>query len=402
MAQLVLALGDRPVVLLHGARQTGKSTLVQTLGSDSAQYRTLDDAQTLAAATLDPRGFLDSSGGTLIIDEVQRAPNLLPAIKLAVDQDRRPGRFLLTGSAQVLVLPQVSESLAGRIEVLTLWPLAQEEIEGRDTGFIDRLFEPKLDLGHVDGEGREAILRRALTGGYPEVVTRMAPERRGTWFDSYLSTMLQREVRGLADIEALTSMPRVLGLLAARSGGLLNVADLARQTGIPNTSLHRYLALLQLVFLIDLVPPWSGSLSRRLVKSPKVYLTDAGLLGHLLRLTETQTTGRAHLVGQALENFVMMELRRQIGWSQLRPDLLHFRTHDGHEVDAILEARGGEIVGLEIKSSEVTGAEDFRGLRALAAKMPDRFLRGLVLHPGQHVLPFGPDLWAVPISALWS
>jgi uncharacterized protein len=400
--RLLSALQDTPVVMLHGARQTGKSTLVRHLAAHGhpARYLTLDDAVLLAAVEADPAGFLAGLEGAAVIDEVQRAPELFRALKAQVDQDRRPGRFLLTGSAQVLLLPQAAEALAGRMEVLTLWPLAQEEILGQRPGVVDRLYAPQWQWS-TGGASRADVLQLALRGGYPEVLQRPTAARRAAWFNSYLTTILQRDVRDLAQIEGLTALPRLLQLLAARAGGLLNVAELSRGSGLPQTTLKRYLALLEMTFLVHLVPPWSGSLSRRLVRSPKVYLSDSGLLGHLLGLDERSLPLASPLWGQLLESFVVMELQRQSTWSEAQPQLLHFRTHAGQEVDVVMEDRAGRVVGLEIKASATVGAQDFRGLRALADTVGDRFHRGLVIYTGQEVVPFSPRFWAAPVAGLW-
>jgi hypothetical protein len=335
-----------------------------------------------------------------VLDEVQRAPGLFRALKAQVDHDRRPGRFLLTGSAQVLLLPQAAEALAGRMEVLTLWPLAQEEILGCRLGIVDRLFAPEWRWP-TGGATRADVLQRALRGGYPEVLQRPTATRRAAWFNSYLTTILQRDVRDLAQIEGLTALPRLLQLLAARAGGLLNAAELSRGTGLPQTTLKRYLALLEMTFLVQLVPPWSGSLSRRLVRSPKVYLTDSGLLGHLLGLAERSLPTASSLWGQLLESFVVMELQRQSTWSEVQPQLLHFCTQAGQEVDVVMEDRAGRVVGLEVKASATIGAHDFRGLRALADTVGERFHRGVVVYTGQEVVPFSPQLWAAPVDGLW-
>jgi hypothetical protein len=252
-APLLKALADSPVVLLHGARQTGKTTLVKTLARKQhrARYLTLDDAGVLSAARSDPAGFIGGLEGPVILDEVQRAPGLFVAIKAAVDRDRRPGRFLLTGSAHVMLLPQLSDSLAGRMELLTLWPLSQGEIEGVVEGFIDAAF----GVLPVLAEQKADPIARALRGGYPEVLRRTDEEGRRNWFGSYVTTILQRDVRDLAHIEGLTEMPRLLSLLAARAAGIQNFSELAQSSRIAPTTLKRYLALLETTFLIQELRP---------------------------------------------------------------------------------------------------------------------------------------------------
>ena len=399
---LEAALADTPVVLLVGPRQAGKTTLCRLVADRrGARLLSLDDAATLAAATADPAGFIAGIEGPVVLDEIQKAPALLPAIKLAVDRRREPGRFLLTGSADVLALPRVSESLAGRMEVLTLWPLSQGELAGRREGFIDALFakaSPKLG---ATGEARAALVERALRGGFPEAVARRDPERRRAWFRSYVTTILERDVRNFGQIEGLTDLPRLLGLLAARSASLLNIAELSRSIGLPHTTLTRYLALLERAFLVRRLPAWAGNRARRAVKTPRVWMPDTGLMGHLAGLTSARLAAEPTAMGPLLENFAASELAKQLGWSRTPAELFHFRTHSGMEVDLVLEADDGRLAGIEVKSAATVGAADFKGLDALRDIAGKRFHRGVVLYTGREALPFGRDLWALPVSAIW-
>jgi len=402
-SSVLTALKDSPVVLLLGARQTGKSTLVTWLASErhAAEYISLDDANVLAAAQADPTGFIAGLKGPVVLDEVQRAPGLFLPLKAAVDRDRRPGRFLLTGSANVLLLPRLSESLAGRMEVLTLWPLSQGEMEGSREGFIEAVFKqtlPALSDGH---ESRAALLDRMLRGGYPEATARAAQDRRRAWFTSYVTTILHRDIRDLANIEGVTALPRLLALLAARSTALLNFADLSRSVALPQSTLKRYMALFETAFLIQTVPAWSGNLGKRLLKTPKLAITDSGLMGALLGMTTERLTAQREQVGPLLETFVLMELKKQETWSGHRANLFHFRTHAGQEVDIVLEDASGQVVGIEVKASSTVGAEDFKHLHTLSEIAGKRFRRGVVLYAGAKMLPFGPRLHALPISALW-
>ncbi len=403
--RLLAALADTPVVLLHGARQTGKTTLVRALAERDhrARYLTFDDPAVLAAAQADPHGFIDSLDGPVVLDEVQRVGQLALAIKASVDRDRRPGRFLLTGSANVLQIPKLSDSLAGRMEIQTLWPFSQGEIHGVREGFIDGLFSAEMPKLRIVRPGDESppLLERLCTGGYPEVQTRKSVDRRRAWFTSYMDTILQRDIRDLSNIEGLTALPHLLRLLATRAGALLNHADIARSLRMPQTTLKRYLALLETTFLIQLLPPWSSNLGLRLVKSPKLYLSDTGLLTHLLGFDRTRLGRDPVQLGHVLENFVVTELRKQASWSTVRTRLHHFRTRTGREVDIVLEAAGGQIAGVEVKAGATIGSDDFRGLRQLADTAGDRFLRGVLLYTGSEVLPFGPGLHALPIRALW-
>ncbi len=398
------ALADTPVALVIGARQVGKTTLVQSLIDRGYPARsvTLDDASTLAAVKADPIGFLTSSPAPLAIDEVQRAPELFPAIKALVDRDRRAGRFLLTGSANVLTLPRLSESLAGRMEVLTLFPLSQAEIKGSVNNCVDSLFAPELPVRSLPSLNRAELLDMLLAGGYPEPLARTNEARRRAWFNAYITTILQRDVRDLANIEGLTDLPRLLALLASRAASLLNVAELSRSVGLPNTTLHRYMTLLEATFLIYPLPAWYSNLGLRLVKSPKLLMNDTGLISGLLALNSTRLEQNGSLLGQLFENFVAMELIKHAGWGEARPRLFHFRTQNGREVDIVLEEPGGRLVGVEVKTSATVTNSDFKGLRALAEATRERFVRGIVFYTGTQTLPFGDGMTAMPISYLWA
>jgi hypothetical protein len=396
------ALADTPVVLLQGARQVGKSTLARAIAAGGRRrYLTLDDQATLAAARADPAGFVAGLEGPVVLDEVQRAPELLLAIKVAVDRARRPGRFLLTGSANVLFLPAVADALAGRMEPLTLRPLSQGELEGRREGFVDAAFADGAPALRASPASRLDMIARVCRGGFPEVVARRKAERRSAWFDAYLATVLGRDVREYSRIEDLTALPRLLATLAARSAGLLNVAGVGRDLGIPASTLARHFAILERGFLVEPLPAWSGSLGRRLVKAPKLHLTDTGVLAHLLGVAEGRLVTEPELLGTALETFVAAELGKQLAWSRTRAGLFHFRAHTGQEVDLLLEDRAGRLVGIEVKASSTVASRDLAGLRLLATERARRFHRGIVLYLGAEVVPFGERLHAMPVSALW-
>jgi predicted AAA+ superfamily ATPase len=404
MPDLRAALRDTPVTMLIGPRQSGKSTLAQALAGelDDARYVSLDRGLNLAAARDDPAGFVAGDSRTLVVDEVQRVPELLLEIKASVDEDRRPGRFVLTGSADVLSLPRVAETLAGRMEVLRLWPLSQGEIEGRRDGFLEALLagEPESLADGADPATKDDLRRRIEAGGFPEAVAR-AGARRGRWFDSYLDTMLQREVRDLANITGLTDLPRLMLLLAGRAGGLLNYAGIARDLGMPQTTVKRYLALLETAFLVLTVPAWFWNIGKRLVKSPKLLLSDAGLLTHLLGggAAVERSFGA---FGAVLENFVLMEIVKQTSASPARPAVFHYRSADGLEVDALIEPRGGPICAVEVKAAATLSRRDSQGLRSLSATLGDEFGAGVILHAGTEAARLAPKIWALPLSALWA
>lgn len=396
------ALADSPVVFLGGARQTGKSTLVRALaeGDHPATYVTLDDLAVLGACRADPAGFLAGLPRPLILDEVQRCPDLFLAIKAEVDEQRTPGRFLLTGSASVEVVPTLADALVGRVELLTLRPLSRGEVLGVREGFVDAAFADGLpDLG-ADEDGAD-VWELVAGGGYPEPLTRDAPERRDAWYRGYVETLLQRDVRELSAIEGLLALPDLLRLLATRLGGLLNVADVARASDLKHTTLKRYMALLEGTFLIQRLPAWSANLGKRLVKAPKLFVHDTGLAWHLLGGMGVPPASDQPLRGALLEAFVLTELQKQIEVSALRPRVYHHRTHGGEEVDLLLEAPDGRCVGVEVKATASPGPAAFNGLRRLADQLGERFVRGVVLHTGPGVVPAGERLHALPVSALW-
>ncbi len=400
-SHLLDALSDTPVVLLNGARQTGKSTLVQAINT-GATYITLDDPGALAAVTQDPAGFIAAQNGHIILDEIQRAPGIFPLIKQAVDRHRSPGQFLLTGSANVLLLPDLADSLAGRMEVLPLWPLSQSELERTPGGFIDRLFDTDINWPVVpESDTPNTLYQRAFTGGFPEMTQRRRPQRQRAWLENYLTTILYRDVRDLAQIERLTELPNLLRVLAARSGTLLNLAELSRSVGLTQTTLKRYMTLLETLFLVARIPAWHSNRGKRLQKSPKIILCDTGLLAWLLDMDAMFDPKSGGLPGPLTETFVLTELKKLISWSETQPRLMHYRTSTGFEVDAVLENRRGQIVGMEIKSTATLNTGHLKGLKHLKEAAGPDFLRGVVLYGGNEVVRFAPDLTAVPISMLW-
>jgi predicted AAA+ superfamily ATPase len=404
--QVKEALTDTPAVLVNGARQTGKSTLVQSedLGEQDRQYLTFDDPGVLAAAKGDPNGFVAGLRPRVTLDEIQHLPELFPVIKAAIDRKRQPGRFLLTGSANVMLLPKLSESLAGRMEMVTVRPFSQGEINGTRETFVDALFSKQSAVwsGKSTVVAREELLETVLAGGYPLAVARHNASRRNAWFRSYVMTMLQRDLRDLANISDLTAVPRLLSVVAARVGGLLNFADLSRTMGMPQTTLKRYFALLESTFLVQLLRPWSTNLGQRVIQTPKVYLNDTGLLSYLLGITVDRIKTEGTLAGTALENFVLMELRKQSSWSTTRPEILYWRTASGQEVDVVLEDRTGRVAGIEVKAAATLSSGDVRGLQALASTVGKKWVRGVVLYTGTDVIPYANKIHGVPITHLWA
>jgi predicted AAA+ superfamily ATPase len=401
---LLQALNDTPVVLLNGARQVGKSTLARQLISAKfpAHYLTFDDSAILNIAKSNPQGFINDLKLPVILDEIQHVPELFSAIKMAVDGNRKAGSFLLTGSANVLLLPKLSESLAGRMEILTLWPLAQSEITKKKGNFIDQLFSDDLLNNFISSLNTADLIEMIVCGGFPESIGRHIDGRRRVWFKSYIETILKKDVRDLANIEGLIELPRLLQLLAARCGGLLNFSELSRSFGIPQTTLKRYLALLETIFLLQRIPAWSNNLSKRLVKSPKIILNDTGFIAYLLGLNHERFLAEKQLFGHILENFVIVELQKEASWSNMQPQFSHFRTQAGQEVDLILENTAGKIVGIEIKSTATIDKKDLQGLLTLAEISKKHFHRGIIFYTGKHCIPCGNNIFAVPIDMLWA
>lgn len=397
------ALEDTPVVVLNGARQTGKSTLCRQLidsGVFNAQLITFDDISVLAAAQTAPLAFLRGINDHVILDEIQRVPELFLSIKKLVDQDRKGKRFILTGSADVMTLPRVADSLAGRIEVHHLWPLSQDEIIGRQSHFLEILTskDAKFQNSKSTWENTMEAIQR---GGYPEAVARTKEARRSKWFESYILSVLQKDIRELANIEGLIQLPTILQLIATRVGSTLNMSSISRISGIKNTTLQRYMALLEHVFLIVKIPAWTPNLEGQYVKSPKIYLNDTGLFGHLRGEDTRSLLENRREAGAFLENFVVMEIIKQLSWSDQFLKPYHFSIHKGAEVDLVLENRRKQLYGIEIKAAASLKEDNFKGLKRLAALTPGKFQKGIILYSGEQVLSFGDNLYAVPVSCLW-
>lgn len=337
----------------------------------------------------------------MVIDEIQRVPELLLAIKERVDADPRPGQFLLTGSARVLGLHSVADALPGRMETVELYPFSQGELGGRVDGFVDAAFRKGPALHHESTLQRPDYADIVSRGGFPEAVARTSTRRRGRFLDSYVSDLIARDVAQLAEIERLTQLRALVRLTAARSGQLLRPTALGNEVSLPHSTISRYLELLELVFLIKRIPAWSRNLNRRATSAPKLALVDSGVAADLLGLDVDSLARLGPALGPLLEGFVLMELSRQLTWADERADLFHYRTRDQVEVDAVLENRRGQVVAIEVKASSTVRPEDFRGLRHLEHLLGPDFLAGFVLYTGRQTLPFGDRLRALPVSALW-
>jgi len=396
------SLADTPVVLIHGPRQCGKTTLAQHLGAKAGYaYKSFDDEVTLAAARSDPIGFVADLPAKCILDEVQRAPGIFSSLKMAVDANRAPGRFLLTGSANVLLVPALSDSLAGRMGIQRLYPLAQSEMAGHPPHFLDTLFGGRFSARKRPRLGRE-LAGRIADGGYPAALGRGAARRRAAWYRDYVETMVQRDVRDLARIASLDTLPRLLKLAAGQTARLINISDLGAPLQLSRPTIRDYVTLLQGVFLLEELPPWHSNRLSRLIKTPKLHVGDTGIASAVLNRDAAALWEDRALLGQMLETFVYQELRRQASWQEDEFRFHHFRDRDGFEVDLVLERPGGELAGVEVKAGATVTAADFRGLQKLKDGTGKHFRAGIVLYDGEVAASFGEGLYAVPLSELWT
>ena len=394
-------LADSPVVLVHGPRQCGKTTLARWVGGPLGyEYLNFDDDTVRAAAEADPIGFVDGLPQHVILDEIQRVPALFTTLKHAVDRQSSPGRFLLTGSANVLLLPQLADSLAGRMAVLRLHPLAQCELANRPGVFLDTLFQARFKTERRERLGPR-LAEAIVAGGYPAALARPVGRRRRAWYRDYIDALVQRDVRDLSRIHSLDALPRLLKLAAAQTAQLFNASDLATPFQLSRPTIADYVTLLERVFLLERLPPWHSNRLSRLVKTPKLHLGDTGLACALLGVDATTLAADRTLLGHVLETFVFQELRRQDSWAESPADFLHYRDRDGVEVDLVIERGTRALAGVEVKAAATATARDFRGLEKLRDATGERFAAGVLLYDGQATLSFGDRLFAVPISALW-
>lgn len=400
--RLLEALTDTPVVLIHGPRQCGKTTLAKHVGATvhGYTYLTFDDDVVLAAALEDPVGFVGGLPERTILDEVQRAPSLFLAIKTAVDRHRIPGRFLLTGSANVLLVPRLSDSLAGRMEIVRLHPLSQCELAATQPYFLERLFADAFPTGPADRLGPE-LTERIVAGGYPAALARSAPNRRASWYRDYIETQIQRDIADFARIRAFDVLPRLLSLAAGQTARLINFSELAGPFQVSRPTIQEYVTLLERIFLVDVVLPWHSNQLSRLVKTPKLHVGDTGLASALLGYDAAALANDRAVFGQLLETFVYQELRRQASWRTEPISFYHLRDKDGIEVDLVVERGARELAGIEVKASATVTSSDFRGLRKLKETTGVRFRAGIVLYDGEYGVSFGERLHAVPIRWLW-
>ena len=398
-SRIAEALQDTPVVLLVGPRQAGKTTLARKMADNAFRYLSLDDETTLLSARQDPAGFVRGLDRA-VIDEIQRAPQLLLAIKKSVDEDRRPGRFLLTGSANLLALPTVADSLAGRMETLSLLPLSQSEIEGGTANWIDSVFS-----GRIPGVGTpalgDALAERVLRGGYPEAILRTTPKRRVAWGRQYIDAILQRDVRDISNIEKLDHLPRFFQALAQTTGQMCNYTQLGGQVGLDGKTAASYMGVFEQMYLLQRIDVWARNRLNRIVKSPKLQFIDSGLLATTLGLGAPQVQQDRTCFGNVLESFVFSELLKHKTVADGDYNLLYYRDADKFEVDVVIENATGDLVGVEVKAAASVRPTDLRGLKKLASVAGKQLKLGILLYDGDETLPLGENLWAAPLSTLW-
>jgi len=399
--RILEALADSPVVLIHGPRQCGKTTLSRLIGDEEGfSYFTFDDDVQRAAAQADPVGYVADLPERAVLDEVQRVPELFTSLKTAVDTRREPGRFILTGSANVLLVPKLADSLAGRMEILRLHPLTQAELISNAPGFLTMLFGADFRIGAVGRRQGRELAERVAAGGYPAALARATQRRRTAWYRDYANTLIQRDIRDLARINALDALPRLLALAAGQTASLINITGLAAPFQVSRPTIREYMTLLSRIFLVDELRPWHSNRLKRLVKTPKLHMGDTGLACSLLGLDAAALWEDRTTYGRLLETFVYQELRRQASWREEPLNFSHFRNKDKVEVDMILES-GGRVAGVEVKASATVTGDDFKGLRKVRDTMDGKFIAGVVLYDGEAIIPFGNNLYAVPISCLW-
>lgn len=393
------AMEDTPVVLLAGPRQAGKTTLVRQIARSSMRYLTMDDQLTLMSARDDPIGLVRSLDRA-VIDEIQRAPALLLAIKKSIDEDRRPGRFLLTGSANLMALPMVADSLAGRMETLLLLPLSQGEVERQPGNWLDSVFSGRIPSPGTPALGA-ALVDRVLTGGYPEAMGRTTPRRRTAWARQYIDALIERDVRDVSGIDKLNELPRFLRALAQTSGQMCNYTQLGAQVGLDGKTAAKYIGVFEQMYLLRRVDVWARNRLQRVVKTPKLQFIDSGLLSTLLELTAEETARDRTRFGQVLESFVYGELLKATTTANRDHSLMYYRDADKVEVDVVIENAAGEVVGVEVKAAATVKDSDLRGLKKLSNLAGDRFRMGVLLYDGEETLPLGDNIWAAPLSTLW-
>ena len=395
-------LEDSPVVLIQGPRQCGKTTLARMVGkTEGYHYISFDDEDTRAAAEADLMGFVKTLPERVILDEVQKVPEIFSSIKLVVDRDRTPGRFILTGSVSVLHVRGITDSLAGRMDIIRLHPFSQSELKGTTPGFPDALFSSEFNIWRDRSDSQETVIMdKVAAGGYPVALQRSG-ERRADWYRKYIEILVERDSRDIAAIRSPEILSRLLALAAAQTASLLSVNGLSSSFKLSRNTVHDYLFLLEKMFLLEKLPAWHRNHLKRLVKTPKLHITDTGIACALMRMNAAALSANRPFYGHLLETWVLQELRRQLSGHGEPHVFSHYREKDGAEVDIVIERGASALAGVEVKASATVRDSDFRGLRRLKAAAGDRFSCGVVLYNGERSLRFGEGLYAVPLQSLW-
>ena len=396
------ALGDTRIVALVGPRQSGKTTLARRIAEgDARPFITLDDDQSRRFAQDDPAGFMRGLQ-TAVIDEIQRAPDLVLALKKAVDEDPRPGRFLITGSAELFKGATSPDSLAGRVETVELLPFSQAELgrSGPPT-FVERAFAAAFTATEQP-RATPNLVERVVAGGYPEALSRPIPARRQTWLRGYARALAERDAAEIATIGKPAEMVRLIDHMAVAAGQLLNMSKLGSRLGVDGKTVDRWIALLEHMFLIRRIPAWHRSGLKRLVKAPRLMFLDPGLLAALRRTGVADIARDRQRLGPLLECLVHAELAKAAALCEEPTEIAHYRDKDRIEVDFVLARSPGEVVGIEVKAGATARPDDFRGLRRLQEAAGDDFRCGIVLHDGDRIQAVAPRLFAMPVEVLWS
>lgn len=399
--KIMTALKDTPAIIIVGPRQCGKTTLVKQILQEDWVYITLDDVNQLQFAKHDPVGFIRQYAlRHVVIDEVQRVPELILPIKQSIDENRLPGRFLLTGSANALALPRVADSLAGRLEIVSLLPLAECEINGNPSTFLAKILSgiiPESRRVRV----REQLISKVIAGGFPEALLRKEESRRVAWFNQYILSIVQKDMKDLGQIEHLDIMPRLIQVMCNQVGNLINYTEVGNTLGLSRQTVARYLQLLEQLFIFQELPAWHRNEHKRLTKTPKAHIVDSGLLCALRRINHEKINRDPQLFGSLLESYVLCELRRLASWYNEPLYFSHYRDKDQVEVDIVIETMSGDVIGIEVKASATLRKQDFHGLERLKKSVGKNFRIGMVLYDGDYTNSLSENIFSLPIGSLW-
>jgi len=399
---LIESLESSPVTLLHGPRQCGKTTLCKEIGEDLGYtYFTFDSDEVRISAQNDPNLFLRNCSERTILDEIQRVPQLSRNLKIAVDRNRKAGMFLLTGSSNVLMMPDLADALVGRMETLRLHPFSQQEIEqNQSKSFIERLFSGDFPTCSAEALSTN-LAQRIVLGGYPQVLNLSSDRKRSNWLKNYVENIISKDILDLSKIRSIEVLPKLLQSVAHLTGQLLNISDIGSSLQMNRNTTQDYLTLLEYQFLIERLPAWYTNRLNRLIKTPKIHFGDTGIACALLGLNANDLNEQRTLLGHLLETFVFQELKKQASFSDQQYSFFHFRDRDQVEVDLVIERGAFEIAGIEVKAGASIVNSDFKGLRKLKSTCPDQFTYGAVLYDGEVCASFGNGMYMVPIRMLW-